>query len=714
MAVYDATRLSAVDPTRLFIDAQTTQGWRKKGFFTLTQSKENNVTHNDSIMIHLLYDKKMHPEIIGDYEPERDKLTCPRSKEELGEYLYDKPNHGMPYGFPALKEKEYKTLAVWLAQGAKGPSPLEQKSLQTPSKAALHEIKQWESFFNAKDAKHQMTARYLYEHLYLAHIYFPSAKGEFFKLIRSYTPSGQKAEIIPTLRPFDNPKVKQFYYRFVKIHATIVYKTHMVFKFDTSVMRRFNELFIKPTWRETPHVVSYNAKISANPFIAYRQIPARSRYQFLLDNAHYIIMTFIRGPVCRGQMALNVIHDHFWIMFEDPNFDIAVTHPEFIDKEVNNLAMPIEKVDNALLKTFSDTYRERYKHYFMAKKILEDSLYSKGMPLRSIWAGNKPSDAPMLTIYRHFDSASVHKGILGEEPRTMWVIDYAQFERIYYTLVAGYDVFGNVSHQTNIRRYMDFLRIEGELNFLDYMPKVKRLSMLRSWYINDDSVDAYKYKKISKMGNRINYKSVYPKYEFIHLLLEKRILKSTGIHFDKLNFKKPGTPKPKMPKVFRTTQDFIEAARAICLQGSGFISTMTDSGANNIFLRIDMPDGTFITKNLVINRWHDNVNSLFQEEHRLNSKKDTMDILENSIGAYPNVFVVVKFQDLPDFLDLMKNSSGSAADIKRMKRYFISRSDKDFWKIYEWFQSHFEREKPIRSGLYDLNRYARSPWKLEE
>ncbi|MEB0229172.1 fatty acid cis/trans isomerase, partial [Pseudomonas sp. 5S1] len=85
----------------------------------------------------------------------------------------------------------------------------------------------------------------------------------------------------------------------------------------------------------------------------------------------------------------------------------------------------------------------------------------------------------------HFDSASVQKGILGSQPRTMWVIDYAQLERIYYSLVAGYDVFGNLSHQTNIRRYMDFLRIEGELNFLEYMPKEDRIEMLKSWYIGD-------------------------------------------------------------------------------------------------------------------------------------------------------------------------------------------------------------------------------------
>jgi len=92
------------------------------------------------------------------------------------------------------------------------------------------------------------------------------------------------------------------YYRFRKIHSTIVHKTHMVFDLDDTKMRRFKELFIQPEWLQTPHTVGYDAKLSANPFIAFEQIPPRSRYQFLLDNAHYIIMTFIHGPVCRGQL----------------------------------------------------------------------------------------------------------------------------------------------------------------------------------------------------------------------------------------------------------------------------------------------------------------------------------------------------------------------------------------------------------------------------
>ena len=35
--------------------------------------------------------------------------------------------------------------------------------------------------------------------------------------------------------------------------------------------------------------------------------------------------------------------------------------------------------------------------------------------------------------------AAVHRGALGGLPRTLWLIDYSQFERIYYALVAGFE-----------------------------------------------------------------------------------------------------------------------------------------------------------------------------------------------------------------------------------------------------------------------------------
>ncbi len=711
LKVYEATRLRAAKPTRLFIDATSTKEWRSKQFFSLTKSRDSNATHNDSIMMHLLYDKKIHPEMTGEYAPETDHLICPRDKQELGKYFHEKPNHGMPYGFPPLQESEYKTLAAWLQQGAHGPTTQEQKALTTPSIKAATQIQMWEKFFNKSDAKHKMTARYLYEHLYLAHIYFPSAKGEFYKLIRSYTPSGVTAKNIPTLRPFDDPKVDKFYYRLVKIHSTIVHKTHMTFKFDDSLFARLHELFIKPKWMSTPKVESYDIALSTNPFRVFEQIPAKSRYQFLLDNSYYIIQTFIRGPVCRGQMALNVIHDHFWVMFKDPEHDTTVLHPELLHDELDNLELPIQTINGNIFKVFSDEYRDKYEKYYYKKRkyLLKDA--PNGLGIESIWKGEKPSDTPLCTIYRHFDSASVHKGILGKEPRTLWVIDYAQLERIYYTLVAGYNVFGNVTHQTNVRRYMDFLRGEGELNFLDYLPQKKRISIMKSWYINDnEKINEKVFPFLSNYPTKINYKTEYPKDEFINLVVKKQILKTTGIRFDKINYIKPGEKVPLLPKTFKNTSDFYEGARAASQAGSGFISSITEKSVNNIFLRIDFADGSHMVKNLIVNRWHNNVNSLFNGDDNLDSSKDTIDILDFSIGSYPNVFVIVKAKDMPDFLYMMKNMKRTKEDIVKLKKYFIGRGDKNFWEVYDWFQAYFYKKDPINAGLYDLNRYAPMAW----
>jgi len=709
LLVYDATRLSAVDPTRLFIDAKNTEEWHNKGFYSLSKNFDANSSYNDSIMIHMLHDKKIHPEIIGSYDPEYDDLICPRNKEEMGEYLEDKPNHGMPYGFPALKESEYQTLAAWLHQGAKGPNAQEQQRITSPSAKATIEIKKWEAFLNTPDPKHSVTARYLYEHLYLAHWHFKAAPQEFYNIVRSRTPYPKAIDVIPTVRPFDDPKEK-FYYRLQKIHSTIVHKTHMVVEFDDSELARINELFIKPRWVEKPHYIDYDTKTSANPFVAFFQIPAKSRYQFLLDHSHYIVMTYIRGPVCRGQMALNVIHDHFWVMFQDPEYDISIQQPGFLLRQAYNLGMPIETSTQRVLDTFSDAYRKRYEKYFLAKQKLYDTAYPKGLPLASIWKGNRAEDAPMLTVYRHFNSASVHKGVIGERPRTMWVIDYPQFERIYYSLVAGYDVFGNVSHQTNIRRYMDFLRLEGELNFISYLPQKVRLKTFKSWYIGDSDAEDLTSLPILNRGTAFNYQTSYPQNEFTQYIVNKHLLKSTDIHFDNINYYAQGEKPPAMPTSFHTLEDIRNGARSLTAPGTSFITHVVDSHINTTLMRIIMPDGSSKVFTLVVNRWHDNVNSLFRESEYLNVKKDTIDFIPGSVGSYPNMFAVIHYKDLPDFYDLIKNYSASASDIKRLSKYFIKRSDKKFWEVFDWFQERYDKDEPLQAGLYDLNRYYQKAW----
>ena len=129
-------------------------------------------------------------------------------------------------------------------------------------------------------------------------------------------------------------------------------------------------------------------------------------------------------------------------------------------------------------------------------------------------------DNATLTIFRHFDAATVVKGLVGPQPQTAWVLTYPLFERIHYLLVAGYDVYGNGGHQLNSRMYMDFLRMEGEFNFLAFLPLDNRKKVRKHWYRGSVS----EVEKFVFAGNTfdpisdINYKTDEPLGELYALL----------------------------------------------------------------------------------------------------------------------------------------------------------------------------------------------------
>jgi len=701
--VYLGERLKAQDPSRLFIDAQTTQQWREKGFTSVINSDSETNTNN-SLMLLLLDHKMKNPESKGEYFSESDDLTCANDQEELAEFLDDNPHSGMPFGFPPLNHKEFKTIKNWLAQGAQAPTQKEIHSSITPSSQAQKMINEFELFLNAQDAKHIMSARYIYEHLFLAHIAFEGADGEFFELVRSTTPAPINIDIIPTLRPYDDPKVEKFYYRFKKIHSTIVYKTHLVYTLSAKKLARYKELFINSQWNEIPYVVGHKVDYNEEPFKVFAQIPESSRYKFLLDDSEYIIRTFIRGPVCKGQIALNVIRDHFWVMFMNPEYDLSLGQNGFLSKEYENLKMPIEDgSDVKLLETFSDKYIDAAINYNENRQKLYDEHYENGLDLQSIWKGDEAESSPFLTVYRHFDSASLHRGALGGLPKTAWVIDYPLLERIYYALVAGFDVYGNVGHQVSTRRYMNRLRVEGETYFLNLLPKEEREDIFKSWNLEAENEEKHFF---SKRESDIVYKKIDSKREIIERIVNEHLLKSTGIGFDELNYLYADERVPKLPRKYDRYSDYTQAFKSLIKEGLPFIQAVNGQQSNLAYIKIaNTPTDEDVVFSVIVNRWHDNVSFMFNEEDRLDPSKDELDFIPGFIGSHPNFFLVIDYKDLPDFFDMMHNYDGSQKYIDKFLKYGIDRGDKDFWEVYDWFQKKFLEENPKDAGLFDLNRY---------
>ncbi len=700
--IYNASRLKTMDPSRLLVDAHSAEQWREKGFFGVTQA--DGQSYEESIMYLLLDHKRLSPDVSGEYFPEAGDLSCAENEQELEKYLRKHPNGGMPFGFPPLTPEEFSTVAGWLMQGARGPSAEQQEQLIAIADQDRALVDSWETFLNDPDPKHLMTGRYLYEHLFLAHITFGSGSGEFYEMVRSRTGPGEEIDIIATVRPYDDPGPGEFYYRFRKIYSTIVHKTHMVFSLDEEQLDRVNELFIATDWSSEPRVAGYETRSSANPFVTFAQIPPRSRYQWLLDNAHYIIMTFIRGPVCKGQVALNVINDHFWLMFLDPDYDLSVRFPGFLKLQADNLRMVGENgSDYNILKTLIKN--EHYKlavDYYTARQNFYAAVYPTGLNKDSIWKGRRPADQPMLTVFRHFDSASVHRGVLGNLPKTVWVVDYPLLERIYYSLVAGFDIYGTAGHQLATRLYMDALRIEGESYFLDYMPEEDRKTMMASWYIGIDLEDLHYYPAPIQAGTV--FETEDPQRELVEQVVNEHIVVD-DMSFDR-NYIPAGETHPPFPARYQTFDDVIDGFIAASAPGVSFFRHVSDHNANVAWVRItDIADSEDVVISVVVDRWHDNVRFVFREKSALDPAKDGGDFIPGFVGSYPNYFFVVRAGDIPDFLDILDNYDGSDAYIAKLEKYGINRAEPDFWEHYDWFQQKFDASDPVRSGLVDLNRY---------
>ena len=187
--------------------------------------------------------------------------------------------------------------------------------------------------------------------------------------------------------------------------------------------------------------------------------------------------------MCRGQIATDVIRDNFWAMFQAPDHDLYITDARYRGKATPLLAMPGQNDDVGSVVSLWLKYRDKRNEYETLRRYSYANLPAPSWS--TLWAGN---DNALLSIFRHFDSASVNKGLIGEVPQTLWLFDYPLLERTYYQLVVNFDVFGNVSHQAQTRLYFDLIRNGAELNFLRLMPANSREDFLDDWYQSSGKV----------------------------------------------------------------------------------------------------------------------------------------------------------------------------------------------------------------------------------
>src|SRR5690606_1823075 len=177
----------------------------------------------------------------------------------------------------------------------------------------------------------------------------------------------------------DDPGVKRVYYRLQPVLSTLVNKTHQPYDINADLLAKWQQWFVDADY-SVSELPGYQPEIAANPLTAFVQLPVNTRYRFMLERAENTIMGYIKGPVCRGQVALNVINDHFWVYFVAPELASSNEVEAFYLSQQDNLRLPAEKESSTLALSWV-AFAKRQGNYVRARSAFLNNAFKDGRHL---------------------------------------------------------------------------------------------------------------------------------------------------------------------------------------------------------------------------------------------------------------------------------------------------------------------------------------------
>lgn len=681
----DSSLLSSVfsnKPVRLK-DGKTLKEWQEKGFAPVVNFEASEKNPEKNILFRYVDLAANHN--VGEFSfaesedfLEKEKF-CPVDIKSAEQNFKAHPYIGMPFALPALTVTQVETLKKWAQSGSVGPSEKAKLELAAPSN--LEPIFEWESFLNQNSPKAQLTARYIYEHVFMAHIHFDkTSESEYFELVRSSTSYPLPPDEIVTGRAYDDPGVDKFYYRFRKVTESIVRKTHVPMTLSRFDLKRWKKIFLESDWgAQNVGPVGYQSK---NPFEYFKQIPARARYTFMLDKSYVLVNSMIRGSVCTGRKATYAIRDHFWALFLDPRHDPSVIDPEIGENEWIPLSVDKEDRSN-IIKKFIKSDSDKFR-------------YTTDM----LWRGEGYNREALLTVFRHEVSASVHRGLIGKLPNTIWVLNFSNYERLFYNLVVEFMPWGSTAHQYSTWRMMTYHRQEAEERFLMFFPAKLRPIIRKRW---DEGVSEYASHLISmKLSKNEPYKYDRSAYPVQNLMVKVISEMPEKVVENKNEFFLKNNESYQVPDQINSIEAFeAELARVNAMRSHKFAQYLP----NIIYIKIE--DRAY---SILSNRSFRFNDMVLGQNLAYDPQFDSISIVRGLFGDRPELFIDLKLNEVSLFLKRLLEINNSSDWNEVKKSYAIRRNDVKIWKELDWFAAYDKHEDWLESGIIDMNQYDIKVW----
>lgn len=699
--------LLGVKRTKLFHDAHGEAAWRQRGFYSVMRTPrrlKRSLMRSGETFDLLGRNSIFTAAMVNSYQngEEQEKISQRNligTKEQMcGEGRKDLDNvPGMPYKMKQLEGEEFGTLYSWAQKGAKAEVPSAELLLMltTPKNPEL--IKKWEDFFNHPSNKAKWTSRFLYEHLFLARFYIQEAPGEFYELVRSSTAYPEPVKISPTLKAFQRPPAKKWYYRLMKVHSTIVDKNHFVYEVNNDTLKDLKDMFWNQDWGKGNNNVQFNFS-NSNPMVAFKHVSAKARYGWMLKNAHLLLDISARSQNCRSEGAAAPYWDNMLHVFLKPESDATVMFgKEFYDKAGRHL--PIPATSGGKITPFDD-FNDEQRRFAKIKKVYTKKLKPQGLTLDDLWTGENGQDKnAIVTVLRHYWTASAHKGHWGDTSRSVLLLDFANFERYFYLCNVATEVSEAMLFQSRVVTYLFDTKKEAENVFLSLVPENIRNSARRGLvegldanreYVNDFSLPY-------NPNNGIEGKEDLKTYgDYINAVLKQKYSPevigemSTAIPFGNKSENDEKTKLQSLRKIKGT-----------------FATQMP----NIAYLRVRGENGESRFYTLAANRYYKTRNQLSftdsdYEKKERSPERDTLDVFPGIHFTFPEKIYLVDEENLDQFVSNLRRVGSRKSFLAFNSKYGLDQMADNFWTIIDEANQTFIGNNPIDGGILDLHRYG--------
>ena len=645
------------------------------------------------------------------------KFECSQEDSPDGEVMVGR---AMPLGLSPLEPHNTDAIVSWLDDGAVGPSADAQVEVSTPANVVA--VEQWETFFNPElsDERGRLVSRYLYEHLFFAHLHLKRSSGEFYRLVRSRTRTGPIDELV-TERAFDLPDDDEYFYRLHKITAVFVAKSHVTWSIGPETMERWEKLFLSGDWAmtDTDHI----EPDSDNPFGYFAAIPADIRYRFMLENSKELVDAMVRGSVCTGSGATFAIRDRFWVWFLDPESDPSATAT--IAGEFTGGPRLGESSWFHLNPESANPAREN--DYLRAFRTQLQKHRPDGIGIEDLWDGNGGTNPnAWLTILRHNKSATVHLGPRAGQPETVWVLGYSNFERLYYDLVVQFKTWSHVAHKLETWTLMSYVRSEGEDMYATLLEPALREELrehpTRGWgSINSTIFPTYgecSGDREDEVGDDCEYPSgvefpadmggtVTERLDAATAHLAGLVVEHIGGDLsltDPLNL---GDGATAIPATVGSRDELEKAFSAL----TGHKNAGWENLPETILVRVTSGSERWLYT-IFANRIYEAHERVYQEGLDRVPADDTLSVERGVVGAYPGLFVDVPLEGAAKFiasLAAIKNASDWRELVRRESdgpgSIIIDRRSPDFWTFLDEVHNQWFKEDSVDAAVLDVSEY---------